>query len=128
MTDRIPKLEDLLLREIAEYMAKARSGGIPGIVTITHVQLDRDLQSARIFYSVLGGVVDRELTDRILMSMRRDMIMCLRKRLHLKRIPSLVFQFDTTPAEAAAVETIFERIRREEKPASDNDTSAGAAE
>lgn len=113
MTDRLPKLEDLLLREIAAYMAKARSGGIPGIVTITHVQLDRNLQSARVFYSVMGGSVDRELTDKILMSMRRDMIMCLRKRLHLKRIPSLVFQFDTTPAEAAQVETVFERIRRE---------------
>ncbi|MDD4005077.1 MAG: ribosome-binding factor A [Elusimicrobiaceae bacterium] len=127
MTDRIAKLEDLLLREIAAYMAKARSGGIPGIVTITHVRLDKNLQSARVFYSVMGGSVDRDLTDRILMSLRRDMIMGLRKRLHLKRIPSLNFQFDTGPAQAAAVETVFERIRREGQSA-DHDCSAGESE
>ncbi|MFA6583479.1 MAG: ribosome-binding factor A [Elusimicrobiaceae bacterium] len=127
MHERMARLEELLLREIAEFVAKSRGGGIPGIITFTRVILDKDLQAARVFYSVLGSSLAQEEMEHALMGMRRAMVAHLRKRLHLKRIPSILFRFDASPAHAAGVETIFEKIRTEEKPHDQPDGEPGTA-
>ncbi|MHB9154070.1 MAG: ribosome-binding factor A, partial [Endomicrobiales bacterium] len=73
-----------------------------------------DLQSARVFYSVIGGEEEKERTRTVL----KDSIPSIRRELahtlNLRRTPSLFFVYDETPERANRVFTLLEKIHAEE--------------
>jgi ribosome-binding factor A len=113
MADRIKRLENLFLTEIAGFISKHHTDKFTGLITITSVKISKNLQSAKVYYSVLGQTAESACKERVLANVRYELTHYLAKRLNIRRIPSLIFEFDTTAANASKIETVFKKIREE---------------
>lgn len=65
-------------------------------VTITRVELNKDSSLAVIYYSVLGGQDQIEVTEKVLNTAKGFIRSQLSKRLDIYKTPSLKFIFDIT--------------------------------
>lgn len=102
------------MQEITTAVGRMVSAGtIKGFITVTSVRVSKDLRTARVFYSVMGGAAERQNAADSLSFLRSEIGSILRNRLHLKRIPSFTFEFDDTPEKAGKVESIFSIIEKE---------------
>ncbi len=116
MIDRMKRLETLLTQEINSLLSRETyNQNMDGIITITSVKISKDLKQARVFYSFMGDDKAKEQVQDILNLMRKEIGSNLRKRVHLKRIPSFIFEFDNTPEKAEKVENVFAKLEREKK-------------
>jgi ribosome-binding factor A len=106
---------ELIQQELSKIVQELEEPEL-GFVTITGIKLTDDLQSARVFYSVIG---DKESVDRsseILKNSVPHIRQQLALRLNLRRTPTLVFEYDTTPEKATRIFTLLEQIKSEEHP------------
>ena len=116
MIERTKRLETLFLEEINTLIARmTASGSFSGFITITGLRIAKDLATVRVFYSVFGSDDDKKNAAKGLSMLRGEIGAALRKRLHIKRIPSFTFQPDDTPEKASRVEKIFSKIEKEDE-------------
>lgn len=94
MGGRMERLESLLTAELSQVLLKDLSGQDLGLATITGVKIARDLSQATVYVSVLGDERRRKQTLENLQHAAGYIKGLLGKRLHLKRIPKLVFVDD----------------------------------
>ncbi len=114
MSERIKRLETLLMQEINTIITRmTASGSFSGFITLTGIRISKDLATAHVFYSVFGSDTDRKNAARALSALRGEIGAILRKRLHIRRIPSFTFEIDDTPERASRVEKIFEKIEHQ---------------
>lgn len=114
--DRMKRLENLLMQEFNLMLSRETyNNNLDGIITITSISISKDIKNAKVFYSFMGAESGLEKAENLLNTMRKEIGSNLRKRVHLKRIPSFTFEFDNTPEKAAEVENVFAKIEREKK-------------
>jgi ribosome-binding factor A len=109
------ELGDLLTREVHDP-------GL-GFVTITRVQLTRDLQQARVFYTVLGDEKGRRQSDRTLHRALPFLRRQIGARLRLKRVPELQFIYDESIAGQDRIEQLINELHAEPAPTDDDEQS-----
>ncbi len=78
-----------------------------GFVTVSRVELARDLSQCRIFYSVLGSDADRRNVERALENARGFIQRKVAAILKTRTTPSLEFRFDPSVAGAVRVGKII---------------------
>ena len=114
MIERTKRLETLFLEEINTIISRMiASGSFSGFITITGVRISKDLTTAKVFYSVFGSAADKKNAARNLSMLKGEIGSLLRKRVHIKRIPSFSFEIDDTPERASRVEKIFSKIEKD---------------
>jgi ribosome-binding factor A len=91
---RKERLNQQLRREIAVILQRELKDPEVGFVTITRVELSNDLAHAKVGYSCLGGPDERDRSQQALDRSSGYVRNLVRKRLHLKIIPQLIFRFD----------------------------------
>jgi len=93
---RSHRVGEQIQKEISALLVKGLKDPRVGFVTITAVEVSGDLRHARIYFTVLGDEQARCETQSGLTSaipfLRRE----LGKRLRLRLVPELTFQFDTS--------------------------------
>jgi ribosome-binding factor A len=109
------ELGDLLTREVHDP-------GL-GFVTITRVQLTRDLQQARVFYTVLGDEKGRRQSDRTLHRALPFLRRQIGARLRLKRVPELQFIYDESIAGQDRIEQLINELNTAPAPTDDDEQS-----
>ena len=92
-----------------------------GFVTVTKVKVSGDLQSARVFVSVLGDRADRSKTMKALDRAARVVRRAVAPRLRTRLIPSISFEFDESVEGAFRVEGLIREARA-------TDANPGSAE
>jgi ribosome-binding factor A len=78
-----------------------------GFVTVTRVTVSPDLLLARIFYTLLGDAAARTATAKALGRATPFLRRQLGRRLRLRRVPELMFQFDESIENPARIEKIL---------------------
>lgn len=109
-TDRVgehirTELSTLLLRRVREPAVHG--------VTITHVDVTRDLQTARVYYRVLAETASRRDVARALRRAQGFLRRELGGRLRLRRIPELRFLHDDTVEQQDRLARLFDEIREQ---------------
>lgn len=99
------RLNELLLEELAQ--AVNREVGVENaLLTITYVDCSSDLTQARVGFSVLpdnlAGTALRKLT-----TSTSQIVEILRKRVKLRKMPHLIWEFDSTEKEASRLEQLI---------------------
>jgi ribosome-binding factor A len=85
-----------------------------GLITVTHVQLSRDMRHARVYVSGAGNQRARDETIAGLQSARGLLRRQLSLRLpHLKRTPELTFEYDGSVESGMRVEELLDEISQE---------------
>ncbi len=92
-----PRIERVA-KELQHEIAKILQGEIKdprlGFVTVTQVDLSKDLRHAKVFFSCLGSEEERKLSQEALDHSAAYVRGLVKKRFRLKIIPELVFRFD----------------------------------
>lgn len=120
-TDRVgerirAEISALLLRRV-------REPGVEGL-TVTHVEVTRDLQIARVYYRVLAEAQGRREVARALRRARGFLRRELGARLRLRRVPELTFLHDDTVEQQDRLGRLFDEIRAEKPDAAETDREA----
>ncbi len=104
----------LLKEEIAITLSREMKDPTLSAVTVTHVKVSKDLRMARVYYSVLGTEGDRAKAGARLAKAAGFVRSELGKRLRMKRIPELSFQFDDSFEEGMKIDRLLMEIHENE--------------
>jgi ribosome-binding factor A len=121
MSVRPERVAQRMRRDIAEILEhELRDPRIGSLVSVTDVEVTRDLSFARVFVSVLAKEKER---DSVLEGLRHAAGFVrheLGPRLGLREVPELRFELDTSLDRGARVDAILKRIESGE-PIEDED-------
>ena len=96
---------------------------VTGLVTVTGVDVTRDLRHAKVHVSILGSEQDKKQTMEGLASVAGHLRAKLGRTLRLRVTPELDFKYDASIAHAAHIDSLLEQIRADDaKPHGDGDT------
>ena len=92
--DRVRRVSELVRRQVSQFILRELADEGLGIVSVTAVDMSRDLQQATVYVSSLaqGSDIDNILLvlEENIPAVRRD----LAQSLHLRRVPHLTFCYD----------------------------------
>jgi ribosome-binding factor A len=121
MSVRPERVAQFMRREIAEILehrlSDPRLAGL--VVSVTDVEVTRDLSSARVFVSVLESGEARDRALAALQSASGFVRHLLGQRLELREIPELRFLHDASIERGARVEELLRRIEHGDTPPDD---------
>ena len=100
--------------EIATFLANdVKDPRIVGLVTVTAVDVSRDLRHAKVFVSVLGSESQRAATFDGLAGVAAHLRGRVGRALRLRVAPEIEFRNDESVAHAAKIEQLLAQVRRE---------------
>lgn len=111
---RPERLEDQIQFLVSTLIQRELRDPDLGFVTVTAVRLSPDRSVAKVFFTVLEGEAQVELTRKALGRAAGFLRAHLGQRLKLRRVPELRFMPDATLEEGNRIEEIFAKIREEE--------------
>lgn len=113
---RADRVGEAIRAEVATFLREgAKDPRLVGMVTITAVEVPRDLRHARIFISILGTDSERAATLDALESMKGHLRSRLARTMKLRVAPELSFKLDESVARAARIESLLAQVRDEKK-------------
>ena len=100
--------------EIATFLANdVKDPRIMGLVTVTAVEITRDLRHAKVFVSVLGSDSQRAATFEGLDNVATHLRGRVGRALRLRVAPEIEFRNDESVAHAAHIEQLLAQVRKE---------------
>ena len=113
---RASRVADLVLREIADLvMKKLKDPRVQG-VTLTGVDVSRDLRHARVYFSLIGDETEILRAQAGLDSAKGFIKREIGFRLDLKHVPDLVFRHDPSLEAGRRMEKLLRKIREDGSP------------
>ena len=92
--DRVRRVSELVRRQISQFIIRELADEGLGILSVTAIDMSRDLREATIYVSSLsrGDEIKNLLAvlNKNVPAVRRD----LAQSLHLRRVPNLTFRYD----------------------------------
>ena len=111
---RLQRVRELLKREIGEVLRRELPVSEAGLVSVNDVEVAGDLQSAKVFISLLGNADQQKLALRQLNDLRVRVQSLVGRDLALRYTPVLTFQVDDSIAKGNRVLQIIEELEKEE--------------
>ena len=109
---RADRVAEAIRMEVATFLSEgAKDPRLVGLVTITAVEVTRDLRHARLFISVMGSDSERAATLEALDSMKGHLRTRLSKSMSLRVAPDISFKLDESVARAARIESLLAQVR-----------------
>ena len=122
MQDRRLERVNSLLKEVISQIIRSevKNPHIPELLTVTEVQVTRDLHFAKVFVSVIGG--DKEKAIKALQSAAGFIAVKASKEVVLRYFPELRFILDESVEKQMRIESVIDEIQNErESRAPDSD-------
>ncbi len=110
---RMEKINEAMRREIGLIIHREIKDPRLEFVTITHVEVTKDLQHAKVFFSVLGDNEAMLRAEQGLESARGFVRKLVGQRVRMRYTPELEFLFDESIEYSARIEAALEDIRNE---------------
>ena len=126
----IARLESRVRERAAHALEFEIADPRAGFVTVTRVELSKDMATGRIFYSVLGTRSDKSKVAHMLASASGYLQRQIGRALKVRRIPHLNWVFDESIEEAARmdglIKSALDRDRRINEADQDDGQAPGA--
>ena len=94
--DRPRRVGNLIQRQLAEILREELRDEIPGLVSVTGVEMSRDLRHATTYVSLIGGNYDGKALIDVLKEHRHSLRSALSRSLNLRFTPEIHFRYDKT--------------------------------
>lgn len=109
---RSDRVAEAIREEVATFLSEgARDPRIQGMVTVTSVELTRDLRHGKVYVSVLGTDAERAATFEGLASVATHLRSRLGRALRLRVAPEITFREDLSVARASHMEALLSELR-----------------
>ncbi|HEY5441063.1 MAG TPA: 30S ribosome-binding factor RbfA [Gemmatimonadaceae bacterium] len=111
---RSDRVAAAMREEIATFLASdVKDPRILGLVTVTAVEVSRDLRHAKVFVSVLGSDSQRSATFEGLDAVAGHLRGRVGRALRLRVAPEFEFRNDESIAHAARIEQLLTQVRKD---------------
>lgn len=111
MTRRVERVNHLLRQEISELIRyQLKDPRLGELISITEVATSPDLKYASVFISAIGSEEKNKETLSVLVAASRFLRGELSKRLRLRYIPELDFQWDDSIERGAHIQEMIDRV------------------
>jgi ribosome-binding factor A len=122
MAHRVERLSNLIRHEISELLQRQiKDPRLGSFVTVTEVSLSNDLRYAKVFVSCMGGEEEKHVALSGLSAASGFFRSQLAKRLRLRRVPELSFQWDDSIERGAHLLQLIDKISADSSPHQDSD-------
>lgn len=112
---RVNRLNSLLKEVLAEViMNEVKDPRMAPLVTVSNVDISKDLHHAKVYVSIIGSEKERRETLEALESAAGFIGVHAAKKVVMRYFPTLTFKLDTTVDEQMKIDAIIEKIHREE--------------
>jgi ribosome-binding factor A len=118
---RSEKIADLIQKEISHMLVRTLKDPRIGFVTITRVAVSEDYRMAKVYFSVPGSSDEREKSTDGLNSAKGYVRKELGRRIRLKHVPEITFEFDPSIEYAIHIGEVIEQIKKEREDKGDED-------
>ena len=108
---RADRVSDLLKEEISQMLLKEVKDPHIGFITITDVEVSKDLQVAKVFYTILGSEKQVSESAQALQRVSRFIKKQLGKRLRMRYIPDIIFRYDHSLEYGAKIDHILDHLK-----------------
>lgn len=116
MTKRTDRLNSLLKQVISEVVTRdVRNPKVNTLVTITGVDVSKDLHNAKVYVSVIGTNEDKKQTLAALQSAAGFISVHASKKVAIRYFPTLTFHLDSSVEEHLHIDALLEKIHDEER-------------
>ena len=113
---RVKRLNSLLKEVLAEVVTQeVKDPRMAPLVTVTRVEISKDLHHAKVFVSIIGDDKQRRDTLEALESAAGFIGVNASKKVVMRYFPSLTFKLDTTVDEQMKIDSLIDKIHREEE-------------
>lgn len=114
---RPERVQEAIRQEVSKIVQNEIKDPRLGFITITTVELTRDLRYARVFFSVLGEEKDKKLALKGLKSAKGYIKGLLADRIKLRYMPEIEFKIDDSYEHTMRVHDILDKIKKERRDA-----------
>src|SRR5262245_53976792 len=112
---RPDRVAEAIREAVAMFLTEGvKDPRVTGMVTVTGVDVTRDLRHARVHVSILGSEDEKKQTMEGLASVASHLRAKLGRTLRLRVTPELDFKYDASIAHAARIDSLLEQIRAED--------------
>ncbi|MBI5415240.1 MAG: 30S ribosome-binding factor RbfA [Candidatus Omnitrophica bacterium] len=111
--DRIKRVNEQIKREISEIVQRELGDSRLRFVTITGVEVSRDLQTAKVYFSVLGEAAAVEAAHHALKSAAGMIRRLVGARVKIRYTPMLSFFYDRSIEFSARIENALTQIHHD---------------
>ncbi|EIK93981.1 ribosome-binding factor A [Pseudomonas sp. M47T1] len=127
---RTQRIGDQMQRELAQLIRREVKDPRVGLVTITAVDVSRDVGHAKVFITVMGqdSAEDIKQTIKVLNSAAGFLRVHLGKEMKLRSVPQLHFHYDESVTRGAQLSALIERAVAEDSQHPVDDSKPGTEE
>ncbi len=111
---RVERVNQLIKEEISALLQRELKDPRIGFVTVTDVEVTKDLRLAKVYVSVFGSEEEWKTSFAALESAKGFIRNWLQHHLSLRVIPSLLFRPDRSMAQAAHIQGLLAEIKARE--------------
>ena len=109
---RADRVAAAIREEVANFLATdLKDPRVVGLVTVTGVDVTRDLRHATVFVSVMGTDAERAATFEGLGSVATHLRSRIGRALRLRLAPEIVFKPDESNVRAARIESLLAQVK-----------------
>ncbi len=119
-TQRPERVQEALRQEISRIVHNELKDPRLGFLTITKVELTKDLRFAHIYFSVLGEFKDKRLALKGLNSAKGYIKNLISERIKLRYMPDIAFKIDESLEHTKHIYDLLDKIKREKSDAEDD--------
>jgi ribosome-binding factor A len=117
MSHRIERVSSLMRHEISELLQRqVKDPRINQFVAVTEVSISADLKYAKVFVSCMGSEEEKQAMLKGLGAASNFLRKQLSKRLHLRHIPELSFEWDDSIERGDHLLQLIDKISTEHSP------------
>jgi ribosome-binding factor A len=120
---RVIRLNSLLKEVLSEVIRKeVRDPRLGGIITVTSVDITKDLHHAKVYISVIGSPEQKKQSIEALQSAAGFIGVNASKKVVMRFFPALTFKLDESVDTYMAIDSLLVKIQQEQKarqPSSD---------
>jgi len=123
---RIKRIESRIREDIAELLlGELKDPRMRGLISITRVEVTRDLAFAKAFYSVLGSETDRRTAARFLDDAKGYIQKRVAEQLEIRTAPRLTFEYDDSIEKQATISKLIDdAVASDQRDAPDQEGAA----
>ena len=109
--NRSKRVSELIHREISVIIDQELRDSRIGMVTVTGVDISKDLKNAKVYVSVLGNEDEARLSLDTLNTASQFIRLRLGERIVLKYLPSITFYFDSSTVDGMRIDKLLNEIK-----------------
>jgi len=119
MGQRPERVQEALRQEISRIVQNEIKDPRLGFITITGVELTKDLRYAKVYFSVLGEEKEKKLALKGLNSARGYIKGHISDRIKLRFMPQIEFKIDETLEHTKKIYDLLDKLKKEKKEKAD---------